>query len=259
MATEAESALMGRGGTGPRAQAAGPRQEASGVSSELSYLQVADHLREQILSGALAAGHRLPAEADLAAQLGVSRLTLREGIRLLMSEKLITTRRGNAGGTFVAHPSSADVVAALGRAFRVMASTDHLSTADILEAWALIEAPAARLAAERRTQAEIDQLMELSRPPAGLGEEQAADRSFEFHRVLVQAARNALLPMLIRPLSAVVPEHFAPTRAARPRFWYDVMEELRQVASAVEAQDGDTAEAAMLAHIRRLGRGAAAT
>lgn len=223
------------------------------ANGSLSYINVADHIRSQILSGELLPGDRLPPEAALSAELGVSRLTLREGIRALMSEKLITTRRGNTGGTFVAHPSATDVVAALGRALQMMTATDRLSTRNIVEAWVILEGPVARLAAEGRTDAEVAELYSNSEPPVGLSEAEAAERAYRFHAVLGQATRNPLLPMLTRPLSSIVPEHFAPVRA-RPTFWTRAMKDLREVAKAVEAKDGAAAEEAMIAHIRRMGQ-----
>jgi DNA-binding transcriptional regulator YhcF (GntR family) len=71
---------------------------------ETAYEQLAEQLRNQIVQGTLAPGERLPNEADLAAVFGVSRTTLREALRVLSSQHLITVRRCVTGGTFVAHP-----------------------------------------------------------------------------------------------------------------------------------------------------------
>src|SRR5262245_28731201 len=66
---------------------------------------VADALRRRILTGALRPGDNLPLEHQLAAQLGVSRPTLREALRVLEAESLIRTRRGSRGGAEVIGPS----------------------------------------------------------------------------------------------------------------------------------------------------------
>jgi GntR family transcriptional regulator len=66
------------------------------------YYQVASALKEQILSGRLAPGHLVPPEVQLAAQLGVSRQTMRQAIGLLVRAGLLVRRRGK--GTFVALP-----------------------------------------------------------------------------------------------------------------------------------------------------------
>jgi DNA-binding FadR family transcriptional regulator len=68
--------------------------------------QIADRLAEAVRLGLLAPGERLPAEAVLADQLGVATLTLRESLAILRDRGLVVTRRGRAGGSFVARPSS---------------------------------------------------------------------------------------------------------------------------------------------------------
>ncbi|HEY3953046.1 MAG TPA: GntR family transcriptional regulator [Streptosporangiaceae bacterium] len=79
------------------------------------YNQVADRLRGQILQGELAAGHRLGTEAELTAELGVSRVTLRKAIAVLREEGLVVSRQGV--GTFVQRPRASQVL-------------DHLETLD---------------------------------------------------------------------------------------------------------------------------------
>ena len=66
------------------------------------YYQLEEHVRDKIEGGLLAAGSRLPAERDIAAYLGVSRMTVRQALTRLASDGLLAARRG--GGTFVARP-----------------------------------------------------------------------------------------------------------------------------------------------------------
>ena len=87
---------------------------ASGAVSGLAG-QVAQRLREAIQLGILLDGERLPPEAKLAEQLGVSTVTLREALAVLREQGLVTTRRGRGGGTFV---TAADLDSALGRRLR---------------------------------------------------------------------------------------------------------------------------------------------
>jgi GntR family transcriptional regulator len=65
------------------------------------YVQVREALRDQILTGVLKPGQKLPAEDELAAQFGVSRMTARQGIADLTDEGMLYRRRGS--GTFVTH------------------------------------------------------------------------------------------------------------------------------------------------------------
>src|SRR5579864_9051572 len=66
--------------------------------------QIEERLAHAIESGELAAGSRLPAERDLAAELGVSRMTLRQALDALERRGLVTRSVGRKGGTFVAQP-----------------------------------------------------------------------------------------------------------------------------------------------------------
>ena len=63
-----------------------------------AYEQVADQLRELIVTGELAPGERLPTETVLAREFGVSRATVREALRLLAAQGLIRTAKGAAAG-----------------------------------------------------------------------------------------------------------------------------------------------------------------
>src|SRR5436190_8995809 len=67
---------------------------------------LARQVREAILGGDLAEGDMLPSEKDLMVQMGLSRATVREGLRLLEAEGLITTRPGRGGGATVQRPGS---------------------------------------------------------------------------------------------------------------------------------------------------------
>src|SRR2546427_8574550 len=104
-----------------------------------------------ILAGKLRAGHRLPTEAELRAQFGVGRSTIREALRMLSSERLLTTSRGVGGGSSVAHLNHDDVTEMLEVAVAVLTNSEGVSVAELLEARDLLEVPAARLAAVRRT------------------------------------------------------------------------------------------------------------
>ena len=71
--------------------------------------QIAESLREQILSGQIKVAERLPTEEELARQFGVSRPTIREALKRLAAENLIQSRRGPRGGSTVKHPRPEEV------------------------------------------------------------------------------------------------------------------------------------------------------
>ncbi|MEO0823060.1 MAG: winged helix-turn-helix domain-containing protein, partial [Pseudomonadota bacterium] len=70
--------------------------------------QIAEAIREAILSGGLMVDERLPSELELAARFDVSRATVREALKRLAAQRLIRTRRGPTGGAFVNRLSRAD-------------------------------------------------------------------------------------------------------------------------------------------------------
>src|SRR5436309_7846070 len=89
----------------------------------LAYQQLADDLREQITSGQLRPGQRLPTEPELCLRTGVSRSTVREALRLLTSQHLIVTTRGVSGGSYVAKPDAATLADSLSRGMSLLVAT----------------------------------------------------------------------------------------------------------------------------------------
>ena len=163
---------------------------------------VAHDLRKRIVRGELREGESLPAEATLTEQFGVSRPTLREAFRVLETEQLITVRRGARGGAAVHAPSAAMVARYAG----FFLEHDGASLADVLEARVAVESPAAGLAAERRTAADLDCL----RAAIAECEQFATDRRrlvlqfSEFHALVVAAARNRTIALLHAVLREII-------------------------------------------------------
>ena len=116
-----------------------------------AYQLLADELREEITSGRLQPGERLPPEPELCVRTGVSRSTVREALRLLASQHLIVTTRGVTGGSFVSHPDAEQLSEALSTGLTLLTHSAGLGMADLLELRRALEIPAAGLAAARRT------------------------------------------------------------------------------------------------------------
>lgn len=96
---------------------------------------ISSALREKILAGELADGDLLPKQEDLAAQFGTSSLSVREGLRVLEGEGLVTVRRGRHGGSVVHAPGGGSVAYMLGLVFqaRKVRLTEVASTLNDLE------------------------------------------------------------------------------------------------------------------------------
>jgi GntR family transcriptional repressor for pyruvate dehydrogenase complex len=223
-------------------------------SSPVSYVtelrslpdQIAEAMRESILSGALAVDQRLPNEAELAAQFGVSRPTVR-------AKNLIRSQRGASGGNFVTLPSSEQVRSDLSTTATLLVSHKVFSLAEIAESRRLLETTCARLAAERRTTGHLTALGEAldrqARPD--LSDEEFCDADVAFHRVIVQAAGNPVLDyVMVFALEALHPSTNLVINRFRQRS--DVLALQQVLLDAVASGDPDAAEAAIHAQMDHL-------
>ncbi|WP_427889474.1 GntR family transcriptional regulator [Kribbella sp. GL6] len=203
-----------------------PVQDGQSLGARFRSLghHAAEELREAIIDGELAAGERL-VERDLAARLEVSRIVVRDALQQLTNEGLVELlpRRGG-------------VVTAL-------TAQDIL---DLVEVRASVEVLAARLAAVRRTDADLERLrsaIEGAAAAVGLKDQRAAARAnVAFHEELVRASGNALLESIVLGFSSRLRRMFQLTR----RLDTDRMADHQALYDAVAAHDPD--RAAEVAH-----------
>lgn len=186
MADTVSAGLTGVGLTTAAARAVlTPTATANGLAGH-----VAQRLSEAIRLGLLLDGERLPPEARLAEQFGVSTVTLREALAALRGEGLVTTRRGRGGGTFVSAPDPASGLGGRLREFSVA------ELRDLGDHRAAIAATAAALAAER---ALPDEVAELDRQLDRLRTARtASDRRRAALQFSVGVAAAAQSPRLLR-------------------------------------------------------------
>ena len=214
-----------------------------------AYEQVADQLRGLIMSGEIAPAQRLPNEAALAAQFGVSRPTIREALRELSAMSLIRTTRGANGGSFVTVPSAAHISDFLSANFSLLSQSEHVSLDDLLEARELLEVPAARLAAQRRTDGDLDKLRAAipGRSP-DIGTEDQFIYNKDFHTALVLASGNTLLSICAQPVFSVLQTNLKRSRLGRS-FHRRVTDDHRALVASVEAGDPQAAAEQMHEHL----------
>jgi DNA-binding FadR family transcriptional regulator len=219
-----------------------------------AYQQVAEELRRLIVAGELAPGERLPGEPELSTLFGVGRSTVREALRVLSSQRLVRTTRGATGGTFVATPGAEQVSDLLETGIGLLAGVSEVEVSELLEARAMLEVPAARLAATRRDQAALDALHAAAAAERKARSASAAERFSEhrtFHEAIVDATGNRLLSLMCRPVFNVLGSRFQ-RDAAPARFWGRVDADHDRILAAIEARDPETAGDEMAAHLRRL-------
>ncbi|AWN31418.1 FadR/GntR family transcriptional regulator [Streptomyces sp. NEAU-S7GS2] len=147
--------------------------------------QAAQRLRDQITGGHWPVGTKLPGETTLAKTLGVGRSTVREAVRALAGAGLVQPRQG-AGVFVIATEPTEDWPTRLRRA----------AVADVYEVRAMVEVQAARLAATRRTEADIAAMRAAlggRRSAAGAGHAAFVDADIALHAAVVDAAHNPVL------------------------------------------------------------------
>jgi DNA-binding FadR family transcriptional regulator len=214
------------------------------IEPQRLYRQISNQLRSLLLAGEFPVGSRLPAERDLAVQLGVSRPSLREALIALEVEGYIEVRMGS--GIYVCEPPSP---AAQG--FDLSAEEGPL---ELIRARSLLEGEVAATAAKTGTKRQFDAIAEAidrmeSEAKAGIRPEEA-DRLF--HVRIAEATGNSVLVGVVTrlfdsrlgPLFDQLHSHFE-----TPYIWSDAIEEHREVLKALRARDPARAKAAMQRHM----------
>ena len=189
-----------------------PRQPARTIPTELIQSRssrrlrgtLAQHLAVQILKGDIAEGHVFPVEVEFAAQMGISRSSLREAFRILTAKGLVEARP--RAGTRVCPRNQWNLLDPDLLAWQFEARPSRKFLEDLFELRMMIEPGAAALAATRRTSAQLKamqtQLDAMQRHTLATEEGRAADQ--QFHLVMLEAAENqAILSLSSTIMSAV--------------------------------------------------------
>lgn len=191
---------------------------------------VAERIHELLTERRLAPGDRLPPERQLAAELGVSRSSLREGLRRLLDLGVVQARQGS--GSYLA----------------------PVDLADLLEARLRLEPYAARLAARRREERHVraleDALAELRATAGDPAAFAAADQ--RLHAIVVEASGSLALRVLLAALADLL-RHSRTTTSSDPDVRAATLVRLEQLAAAVRDGDASAAERAMRTHLREIG------
>jgi DNA-binding FadR family transcriptional regulator len=216
------------------------------------YEVVAERLRQRVVLGDLQPGERLPNEAALATDFGVSRATVREALRVLAAQSLIRTSKGAGGGSYVTLPSVDGVSDFVESSITILSDAEDVTLEELLEARELLEVPAARLAAARRSEEELERLRDaIPDEPLRLGTQRQFVYNQDFHLVVIEACRNALLAIAVQPVFAVLQRNLARSKLGA-RFHRTINEHHRAIAAAIEVGDADTAGDEMYAHLEYL-------
>lgn len=211
------------------------------------YKQVLDRIRALVDAGSITPGDRLPPERDLAAQLGISRTSLRQALSALEALGVLEIRHG--AGVYVRDTEPDQMTHSLA----VVLVEQNRRLPEVMEARMALERFISGLAAGRRTNEDVGRAraalaaMEKDIEAGGLG----AEADAEFHAAIAAAAHNRVLEGLMARLAediARVREESLSQPGRPPRslaaHW--------RILEAVEAGDPRAAVAAMDAHLRQV-------
>ena len=215
-------------------------------------MALVDALSQRIQSGALAPGERLPPEAAMVAEFGVSRTVVREALSMLQASRLVVTRHGI--GTFAVGPTE-DAAS-----FRV--TTDQVATLRdviaVLELRIAVESEAASLAATRRSSDNLQRMRQaLDAVSAAMDAgETAVEADFQFHLEVARAAQNAHFANLMLALGqqTIIPRARLNTGvpivgSADWSYLQRVQAEHESIFDAISAQDAEAARTTMRMHL----------
>jgi GntR family transcriptional regulator, transcriptional repressor for pyruvate dehydrogenase complex len=215
-------------------------KSSDGVTAEL----VVQHVRGLIERGELRPGDRLPAERELAVQLGVSRPSVRAGLRSLSAIGVLQTRHG--AGTFIT-----DGPPTLGsEPLSFLAALHGFTRDEMFEARRALEVGVAGLAAERANDEQIATIAEeITGMFAALDDPQTfLIHDIRFHRSVAEASGNPILASLVEMVSAL----FYEQRRKTAQHGRDLKESAhlhRAIYHAIRAHDPKRASAAMSEHL----------
>ncbi len=208
---------------------------------------IVQQIKANIFEGKLQPGDRLPSEKELIEHFGVSRITVRDAMRVLESQGLIEIKVGAGGGAFVTKPSAEPVTQVLTDMLRL----SGISIQELVEARLVIETSIVTLAAERATPQDL-QAMQTALAEACAARDAGARHftpfSVNFHIALAKAAKNQVLFFTVSSfrtpfyeiLDRLIPDDGMADRA---------IQDHQKLLDAVAAHDAERARQVMREHL----------
>ncbi|WP_375490052.1 FadR/GntR family transcriptional regulator [uncultured Jatrophihabitans sp.] len=222
------------------------------VSSSRMSEAVVEQIRTLIRSEELKPGDRLPSERDLGERMGVSRVTVREALRVLEAGGLLQIRVGARGGAFVTTPSSSTI----GSGLADLISLSPLTAAEVTEARQIVELGIIPLVVERATEQDIADLREMVKDhQAALRKgEYAMQMSAAFHVRVAACTHNGAIEMLVHSFHGPLLMSLREAQVAAPLMGHKGTAEHREFVEAIAAHDADRAHEIMATHLARTAR-----
>jgi DNA-binding FadR family transcriptional regulator len=210
---------------------------------------IVDQIRVLIHEGKLKPGDRLPSERELCSRFGVSRVTVREALRVLEAGGLVDIRVGAHGGAFVTTPTNARLGAGLADLLRL----SPLTAAEVTEARMVFELGIVGMVVERATKEDVKALREIcDRQKAALKEESySVALSAEFHTRVAACTHNAAIEMLVESFHGPLLMSLKEAKTRAPLMGRKGVTEHVRFVDAVEDGNAHIATDLMRAHLQR--------
>ena len=210
---------------------------------------IVHRIKKQISEGRLVAGHKLPAEREMARQFKTSRVSVREAYRSLEELGVLRIRRGADGGAFIAKLDHEPVL----RSLSMVLGLGRTTHKELTEARMLIEPPIARLAALRARKediARLERVLRQEQEEAALPAGPFRPTGSQFHRSIADCARNLPLIVLMNALADLTASAAAALDVStRARHRLKNCRYHEQILEAIRQRDGDAAYTLMARHI----------
>lgn len=224
------------------------------IHTRRAFEEICQRIRDQLAAGVLKPGDKLPAERELAVQLGVGRNALREALRSLEIAGIVRLRKGVKGGAFITegHPGRMNEVV------RDMYSLGSISVAELTEARVHIQQLVVRLACERASAADIAALQaNIDRTALMTAAGRYLDRvecSREFYRLLAAATHNQVLAMMVHSITEILMQFVYARVAAGGKPQPKLVEKRRAFVAALQQRDAAEAMRLMQTHLNSVHR-----
>jgi GntR family transcriptional repressor for pyruvate dehydrogenase complex len=210
---------------------------------------IVDQVKELLRTGQLKPGDRLPSERELCQRFAVSRVTVREALRVLEAGGLVAIRVGARGGAFVTEPSAED----LGEGLAGLLSLASLTAANVTEARLVVELGILPLAVERATESDVEDLLEMAKNgqkaiDAGT---YSMEMSAAFHVRIAECTHNAAIEMLVHSFHGPMLMSLREAKLVAPVMGARGATEHRKIAEAIRDRDLAKAQKVMREHLSR--------
>ncbi len=210
---------------------------------------IVGQIRLLVRDGQLSPGDRLPSERELCERFGVSRVTVREALRVLEANGLIAIKVGARGGAFITEPSSERIGEGVADLLRLSAIT----AGEVTEARRVFELGIVPLVCERADEQDVQELLEIcDRSDEALARDSyTMDLSAEFHVRVARATHNTAIEMLVQSFHGPLLMSLRQAQIAAPLMGHVGTGEHRAFAEAIARRDEASATEVMSAHLAR--------